>query len=1721
MKPQQALDRLCALAGIAVEYQDVWGRTRIAGDDAKRALLAALGIACDSPAAVTAASEELEERDWRRALPPVLVLRQSGQPWHVPVTLPGTWRGRQLHWQLQLEGGELRQGTAAVNDLARLAERRIDRVRTLRLALPLPADLDLGYHRFNLLDAGLPGPPDLADAGAAAMTLIVAPERCYLPPALDGRGRVWGPQVQLYTLRSQRNWGIGDFTDLHRLVEWAAANGAGVVGINPLHALFPDAPENASPYGPSSRSGWNPLYLDVEAIPEFAASLAARARVQEEGFQAGLQALRATALVDYAGVAAAKQPVLELLFAQFRQEPPAGKRGSAFAAYCAESGAALRNLARFEALQAHFRRADASVWGWPAWPQEYRDPASAAVAEFCRDHAEQVQFRQYLQWETERQLAGVGRRSWELGLGVGLYLDLAVGVDPGGAEVWAERALYATAAGIGAPPDAYNLAGQDWGLAPPLPQRLRDAAYAPWIAAVRANMRHAGALRIDHVMGLARQFWVPRGFPPDQGAYVAFPLRDLFGIVALESRRNSCLVVGEDLGTVPEEVRRTLVDSGGLSCRPLYFERNGDDGFGAPDAYPAQAVASVGSHDLPPLRGYWQGRDLELRDQLKLFATPQERERLVLERAADRARLLVALEREGLLPAASGVDPVAVPSMTLELCRAVHAYLARAPARILAVAGEDMLDQAEQVNLPGVTAAHHPNWRRKLDCALEDWGTDARVAALVEVLRQARGAGVFPRAQGLPGAGAAGAAARIPLATYRIQLNREFTLAQAAALVPYWHALGISHCYASPYLMARAGSSHGYDITDHAAINPEIGSDAELARWVAALHAHGMGQIVDVVPNHMGVLGGDNPWWQDVLENGEASPHARYFDIDWQPLKEELRGKVLLPVLGAPYGQVLEGGELALAFDAARGELALHYYGHRFPVDPHTYPQVLGRGIERLAAQLGAAHPDLLALQFLLDACGHLPPHGASAPALVAERQRDKEVLKLQLAALAARNPAVARFVAANVAACNGNAGQPASWDALHELIKSQAWRLAYWRVAADDINYRRFFDINDLAALRMEDEAVFRDTHRLLGEWLAAGYVDGLRIDHPDGLYDPAQYFERLQRLAADSGGAPAPLYVVAEKILAAHERLPQSWPIFGTTGYRFANLVNGLFVDAANERRIDRIHAAFIGGKQDFAAIAYRAKRLIMGSALAGELNVLANQLSRIALAGRASCDFTVNGLRAALREVVASFPVYRTYVTPAQLVEDDSRYIDWAVAVAKKRSRAADVSVFDFVGAVLSGTVAAGRSAEEAAAVHAFAMKFQQYTGPVAAKGIEDTAFYRYHRLVSLNEVGSDPRSFGVSPAAFHAASQEQALRWPHTLLATSTHDSKRSEDVRARIDVISELPAEWLLHLRRWRRANRGKKRLVDGQPAPTANDEYLLYQTLLGVWPLEDVATDATALEALHRRVAAYMLKAAREAKLTTGWLNPNREYEQALADFIAALFAAGRKNLFLADFLPFQQRVARFGLVNSLAQTLIKLVAPGVPDIYQGNELWNFSLVDPDNRRAVDYALRQAALADLLRSRERHGADLAAWARTLAGRIDDGRIKLYLTWCGLQLRRRLPELFQGGMYLPLRAQGAHAAHVCAFARRSERHAAIVIAPRLVAGLAPDGALPLGSAVWSDTWLELPADLAGTQFTNVCTGEHGALQERDGGAILTLAAALKNFPVALYADSGLD
>jgi (1->4)-alpha-D-glucan 1-alpha-D-glucosylmutase len=952
----------------------------------------------------------------------------------------------------------------------------------------------------------------------------------------------------------------------------------------------------------------------------------------------------------------------------------------------------------------------------------------------------------------------------------------------------------------------------------------------------------------------------------------------------------------------------------------------------------------------------------------------------------------------------------------------------------------------------------------------------------------------------------------IPRATYRLQLNSAFTLTQATELIPYLSRLGVSHIYCSPYFRARPGSQHGYDVVDHNALNPEIADEAEFERFVSELRAHGMGQILDIVPNHVGIMGSDNVWWMDVLENGPASQYAAFFDIDWQPANPALAGKLLVPVLGESYGRVLERRELEPRFEREAGSFAIYYHEHRFPLDPRTYPRLLEPARKLMGAD--ALPPDARAeFESLIAAFGHLPDRNDASAVDAAERNRDKEVYKRRLAAMCAAHPVITQAIDRAVAQLRGDGSAPASSDALHELLEAQAYRLASWRVASDEINYRRFFDVNDLAALRMENETVLENTHRLTLELLRTGKLDGLRIDHPDGLYDPEQYFNRLQSRvagameAAKVNPADLPLYLVVEKITASFERLPSTWPVHGTTGYNFSNVVNGLFVDSSTKARLDRTYHAFIGEPAEWKEIAYDAKRLILDTALSSELTVLTNHLARIARADRNTRDFTFRSLRQALSDVIACFPVYRTYVSDSVSAED-RRFIDWAVASAKSRGSGLNDALYDFVRAtLLLETPPDNESGRERA--RAFAMKFQQLTAPVTAKGVEDTALYRFHRLVSLNEVGSDPDTFGISVRAFHADAKYRQQHWPHEMLGTSTHDTKRSEDTRVRIDVLSELPALWRQMLARWRRMNRLRKREIDGRPAPGPNQEYLLYQILLGSWPLEEM-NDA-ALLTYAERIAAYMIKASREAKTRTSWSDRSKDYEDALTQFVHTLLEARDGNLFLSDLKLAQRRIARFGIMNSLSQTLCKLTAPGVPDIYQGNDILDFSLVDPDNRRPVDYERRTRMLAEL----EAHGDTDSAFARALLCDMSDGRAKLFVTWRALQFRKAHATLFKEGEYLPLQVNGAHAGHLCAYARRLAGEFVLVILPRLYARLLGEREdLPLGEAVWGDTAIELPRRLDGAALRNVLDGSVLQAETRDGVQFVAVCRALASFPVAL-------
>jgi (1->4)-alpha-D-glucan 1-alpha-D-glucosylmutase len=930
--------------------------------------------------------------------------------------------------------------------------------------------------------------------------------------------------------------------------------------------------------------------------------------------------------------------------------------------------------------------------------------------------------------------------------------------------------------------------------------------------------------------------------------------------------------------------------------------------------------------------------------------------------------------------------------------------------------------------------------------------------------------------------------AQIPRATYRIQLNSSFTLKDATAIIPYLADLGISHVYCSPYFKARSGSTHGYDVVDHNSFNPEIGTEEDFEAFVKELRAHKMGHVLDIVPNHVGIMGADNAWWMDVLENGQASIYGEYFDIDWNPANPALQDKVLVPVLGDVYGAVLESGDLKLKFEPEYGSFAVFYHENRFPINPRTYPRV----IDRVLAHISNARLETLRRAF------------RELPELGTERHEQKEARKRELAELYAGDKRVAAAVEAGVNSFTGDPEEPASFDALHELLEMQSYRLAFWRVASDDINYRRFFDVNSLGALRTEKEEVFEATHKLVLKLVGDGKIDGLRVDHPDGLYDPAAYFKRLQKRVGEvTGNTNAlPIYLVVEKITASFEHLPSDWPVHGETGYHFGNVINRMLVDPATRARMDRVYSGYIDEHLEWSNVAYECQHLVLRRSLASELNTVTNLLARIAREARNSRDFTFNSLRQALAEVIACFPVYRTYITDS-ISESDRRYIEWAVATAKRRRSLAEAPILDFVRSALLLELPAPTDRMRTA-MRAFVMKFQQITAPITAKGVEDTALYRFNRLTSLNEVGGEPDAYGTSVQAFHADAQYRARNWPYEMLGTSTHDTKRSEDVRARINVLSEMTMAWRKTIERWRRMNRTRKREVEGKHAPSANDESLLYQTLIGSWPLEEL--DAAGLQTYRERIEAYMIKAMREAKLRTSWNNVNTDYEDAVTQFIRTTLELREGNMFLADLINLQKRISRFGLLNGLSQVLCKLTAPGVPDIYQGNDTWDFSLVDPDNRRPVDYDERREMLAQLPQP--------SPQVRELADTIKDGRAKLYLTWRLLQERQEHADLFRHGEYIPLTVAGDHPTYLCAFARRCGTEFAITLAPRLYRRLLGDEERdPFGTDVWGNTVVELPRELAGA-LRNTLDGSTVAINKDGERPTLRVADALANFPVGL-------
>ncbi|HTS11199.1 MAG TPA: malto-oligosyltrehalose synthase [Candidatus Limnocylindrales bacterium] len=940
-----------------------------------------------------------------------------------------------------------------------------------------------------------------------------------------------------------------------------------------------------------------------------------------------------------------------------------------------------------------------------------------------------------------------------------------------------------------------------------------------------------------------------------------------------------------------------------------------------------------------------------------------------------------------------------------------------------------------------------------------------------------------------------------PLATYRLQFSSNFGFRDAIGILDYLRGLGISHVYASPILTSRRGSGHGYDVTDPTRIDPDLGGEETFIAFREALDARGMGLLLDIVPNHM-AASSENHWWMDVLEFGPESPFASYFDVNWRPPSRDLENKILLPFLDKPFGEALDAGEFQIEFDD--GSFRLRFGEQIFPIAPESYASILRYAEVDLRDAVESDSPAAHEWRGIAAAAEALASDRTPGAQAAAERRTKFDRVRERLRQLLAASPEIAAFLEAALRSVNGVAGDPRSFFGLERILAAQHYRLAFWQTASDAINYRRFFSITDLVGVRVEDPSVFAATHEPIIRLAFDPHSTGLRIDHIDGLRDPRGYLNRLRELLAQRDPDHAAGYLVVEKILERHESLPSDWPIDGTTGYDYLNFANRLLVD---ERRIATLvdfYSRWTGAQSNFDDIVYQKKRFVMRVLLAVEMRALGRALAELASDDRYAREFDPAALTDALIEVTACLGVYRTYIQTLDVPEADRKALSGAIAAARVRGPSVPSVCFDFLSDVLLLAAPQHVRPDQREARLAFVTRWQQFTGSIMAKGFEDTALYVYFPLASLNEVGGDPRGIDCDPLSFHAFVAQRQAAWPHSMNATTTHDTKRSEDTRARIAVLSEIPEDWERAMREWSASNERHVARVDGRHVPDRNEEYLFYQTLIGTWPLAEADWPS-----LVPRLQDYLVKATREAKVHTRWSRPNPPHEAALRDFVAAVLDRRENSAFCVAFDAFQQRTALYGMLNGLAQTVLRVACPGVPDCYQGSELWDFRLVDPDNRGPIDFSARVAALDSLLGAPDR---DCARHAQALLASWPDGRVKLHVLARVLNARRRNADLFSVGGYHPLELHGEHRERAIAFARSHEFSWAVVAFPRCVASVAAPVIGEGRRKFWQDTALTLPPN-APSNWINALAGRDAAAISSVNGR-LSLGDAFDAFPVAL-------
>jgi (1->4)-alpha-D-glucan 1-alpha-D-glucosylmutase len=1641
-----------------------------------------------------------------------------------------------LHWSLLTEYGETYSGTTNSAD-----------PQDTKLRIHLPETTGVGYHRLTIA-LSTQSEPKVVKL-QTSFPVIITPDKCFMPATFNTGTRFWGPVVHLTGFASKRNWGVGDFTDLKSIVAFCAAQGGGVVGVSPLHGQDPTGSALFNRSLPSHRSFFNVLYIDVEATDDFQESENTRRMVHSPEFQDRLSALKAGDVADLKQIAQEKLQILDRLYQQFRSHHlnKMSARARTFRAYQQSRGKALRYFATHQALAERFAKEGNHFETWRAWPDKYRDPESEAVKEFAASNNERIEFFEYLQWQAESQLEAVGNVCLNSRLPVGLLTEVSPLVSPHGAEGWQHQNCLADSVYLAEAPRQYLSDGYVTESPPFKIAEMRKLAYAPLAQMLEVNMRYAGAVKIAH----AHHWLTPliSADPQDVNALaqVEHPVEEILGIIALESHRNSTMIV-LDADQLLEFDSRTVTASqlDKLLSNWNIFPRH--DLLASDAETMAKLVKSetterrlleLAPADLSPLAAFWHGTDLSARVETLPSDEKEKRNQLIDRRVSHRVEVLRLLDEKSLLPEGATTDPSSVPVMTPPMVSAVISLLSKSSAALVLFRIED-LGTADRPLIVYEDPAY-PNWKVKMTPLFEELIESESTTLVMDEFQSERGCFFDQIDVSYTAEDSANRQVTIPTSTYRLQMHKGFAIPDAHKLVDYLEKLGISHYYLSPLWQSRPGSMHGYDVISHSNLNPELGTQEQLVAMSEDLSSRKMGIIVDLVPNHMGI-GKHNPWWIDVLEHGPASEYGEYFDIDWSPVKDELHGKVLLPVLGEPYGKVLTSGQLKISFNSETGKFTINYYENEFPLNPKSYSAILSRRLDVLNDRLGNKDMAVMRYMSIVDAFSSLPDGMSLTQDEKARRLREMKVSTIRLAELCGNNPHILEFIEQNIKDFDCTEDDRVACRRLHELLEQQAYRLAFWRVAAHEINYRRFFDINDLAGVRVEDQRAFTDMHAFVFKLIKDGIVQGLRIDHPDGLFDPAGYFMRLQEEAflrlnpEGENFLPGqkqfqrqeefPIYLLGEKILAPFERMEEDWVIHGTTGYDFLNAANGVLLDEKNARVFSDFYAMVSNETDSYRELAYNCKHLIMQTSLASELNVLAHHLSQIAESNWMYRDFTLNSLRHALSEVVAFFPVYRTYVKEGIVSNVARDYVMRAVRLAKRNNRTVHPGIFDFIHYVLTLRLSDdmdGYPGQEQFQkdVLNFAMKFQQFTGPVMAKSLEDTLFYKYNRFVALNEVGGEPNHFGHSIADFHSHNEARQKTYPYSMLATSTHDTKRSEDVRARLTVLSEIPDNWQERVLRWMDYNSGRYTYNLDKRIPSSNDEYLLYQTLVGTYPL--TVDKPEELSDFANRIEAYMLKAAREAKDHTSWINQDATYEEGMKSFIHALLkpsnANGGSDPFFIDFLEFHQHVSRMGLIKSLSQTLFKLTCPGVPDFYQGNEMFDFSLVDPDNRRPVDFALRDEYLTKLLPfvdpDSKKTEVEFQALIKDMLKNFKDGRLKLFVTAAILQQRKLNPRLFTVGKYIPIGISGQGSDHFIAYLRQFKDKSLIVVAPVLVTKLiSPDQRSlysgPEDTQLWQTTKLNLPKEFQRRKYTDIFTGQSMEFGERRP----RITQILERFPVAV-------